>query len=173
MCTPFYPLQYNTKITASYLGHLCFCCLSSPRYRLLWRESSCPVLHFNENGEHRAAVCTHAVVACTHACETVMQHLCRHKLLSSLLHCQDFPRCDLLIVMGTSLQVQPFAGLVSRYCRSSFQFLEATAEHTHTQCRRNNLAVYCSLSASETVLQYERLETLSTYILKLPKDYCS
>uniref|UniRef100_H2LXA0 NAD-dependent protein deacetylase n=1 Tax=Oryzias latipes TaxID=8090 RepID=H2LXA0_ORYLA len=27
----------------------------------------------------------------------------------------DFPRCDLLIVMGTSLQVQPFAGLVGRY----------------------------------------------------------
>lgn len=26
----------------------------------------------------------------------------------------DFPRCDLLIVMGTSLQVQPFASLVSR-----------------------------------------------------------
>uniref|UniRef100_A0A8C2XCA6 NAD-dependent protein deacetylase sirtuin-2 n=1 Tax=Cyclopterus lumpus TaxID=8103 RepID=A0A8C2XCA6_CYCLU len=30
----------------------------------------------------------------------------------------DFPRCDLLIIMGTSLQVQPFAGLVGRYCRS-------------------------------------------------------
>uniref|UniRef100_H2SKP7 NAD-dependent protein deacetylase n=1 Tax=Takifugu rubripes TaxID=31033 RepID=H2SKP7_TAKRU len=27
----------------------------------------------------------------------------------------DFPRCDLLIIMGTSLQVQPFASLVSRY----------------------------------------------------------
>uniref|UniRef100_A0A667Y471 NAD-dependent protein deacetylase n=1 Tax=Myripristis murdjan TaxID=586833 RepID=A0A667Y471_9TELE len=27
----------------------------------------------------------------------------------------DFPRCDLLIIMGTSLQVQPFAGLVGRY----------------------------------------------------------
>ncbi|XP_056296937.1 NAD-dependent protein deacetylase sirtuin-2 isoform X1 [Pseudoliparis swirei] len=26
----------------------------------------------------------------------------------------DFPRCDLLIIMGTSLQVQPFAGLVGR-----------------------------------------------------------
>ncbi|XP_016409760.1 NAD-dependent protein deacetylase sirtuin-2-like [Sinocyclocheilus rhinocerous] len=26
----------------------------------------------------------------------------------------DFPRCDLLIIMGTSLQVQPFASLVSR-----------------------------------------------------------
>ncbi|KAG7277032.1 hypothetical protein CRUP_025442 [Coryphaenoides rupestris] len=26
----------------------------------------------------------------------------------------DFPQCDLLIVMGTSLQVQPFAGLVGR-----------------------------------------------------------
>ncbi|MED6291302.1 NAD-dependent protein deacetylase sirtuin-2 [Characodon lateralis] len=30
----------------------------------------------------------------------------------------DFPRCDLLIVMGTSLQVQPFAGLVSRVSKS-------------------------------------------------------
>ncbi|TSP46816.1 NAD-dependent protein deacetylase sirtuin-2 [Bagarius yarrelli] len=27
---------------------------------------------------------------------------------------QDFPQCDLLIIMGTSLQVQPFASLVSR-----------------------------------------------------------
>uniref|UniRef100_A0A3Q1ELN5 NAD-dependent protein deacetylase n=1 Tax=Acanthochromis polyacanthus TaxID=80966 RepID=A0A3Q1ELN5_9TELE len=27
----------------------------------------------------------------------------------------DFPRCDLLIIMGTSLQVQPFASLVGRY----------------------------------------------------------
>eukprot|EP00808_Paulinella_micropora_P014381 g65123.t1 len=27
---------------------------------------------------------------------------------------EDFPKCDLLIVMGTSLQVQPFAGLVHR-----------------------------------------------------------
>uniref|UniRef100_A0A3B4EV26 NAD-dependent protein deacetylase n=1 Tax=Pundamilia nyererei TaxID=303518 RepID=A0A3B4EV26_9CICH len=35
----------------------------------------------------------------------------------------DFPRCDLLIVMGTSLQVQPFASLVSRYCSSTFTFL--------------------------------------------------
>lgn len=26
----------------------------------------------------------------------------------------DFPQCDLLIIMGTSLQVQPFASLVSR-----------------------------------------------------------
>jgi NAD-dependent deacetylase sirtuin 2 len=26
----------------------------------------------------------------------------------------DFPKCDLLIVMGTSLQVQPFASLVHR-----------------------------------------------------------
>ncbi|XP_067101903.1 NAD-dependent protein deacetylase sirtuin-2 [Osmerus mordax] len=30
----------------------------------------------------------------------------------------DFPRCDLLIVMGTSLQVQPFASLVSRVPKS-------------------------------------------------------
>lgn len=30
----------------------------------------------------------------------------------------DFPRCDLLIIMGTSLQVQPFAGLVSRVSKS-------------------------------------------------------
>ena len=27
---------------------------------------------------------------------------------------QDFPQCDLLVVMGTSLQVQPFASLISR-----------------------------------------------------------
>ncbi len=26
----------------------------------------------------------------------------------------DFPKCDLLIVLGTSLVVQPFAGLVTR-----------------------------------------------------------
>uniref|UniRef100_A0A8C1RWP4 NAD-dependent protein deacetylase n=1 Tax=Cyprinus carpio TaxID=7962 RepID=A0A8C1RWP4_CYPCA len=30
----------------------------------------------------------------------------------------DFPRCDLLIIMGTSLQVQPFASLVSRVSNS-------------------------------------------------------
>ncbi|KAJ3591350.1 hypothetical protein NHX12_009295 [Muraenolepis orangiensis] len=30
----------------------------------------------------------------------------------------DFPQCDLLIVMGTSLQVQPFAGLVGRVSKS-------------------------------------------------------
>ncbi|XP_058490849.1 NAD-dependent protein deacetylase sirtuin-2 [Solea solea] len=30
----------------------------------------------------------------------------------------DFPRCDLLIIMGTSLQVQPFASLVSRVSKS-------------------------------------------------------
>jgi len=27
---------------------------------------------------------------------------------------EDFPKCDLLIIMGTSLQVHPFAGLISR-----------------------------------------------------------
>uniref|UniRef100_A0A665VQ46 NAD-dependent protein deacetylase n=1 Tax=Echeneis naucrates TaxID=173247 RepID=A0A665VQ46_ECHNA len=32
----------------------------------------------------------------------------------------DFPRCDLLIVMGTSLQVQPFAGLVSSVFHGHF-----------------------------------------------------
>ncbi|XP_018946558.1 NAD-dependent protein deacetylase sirtuin-2 [Cyprinus carpio] len=30
----------------------------------------------------------------------------------------DFPRCDLLIIMGTSLQVQPFASLVNRVSNS-------------------------------------------------------
>ncbi|KAL0972792.1 hypothetical protein UPYG_G00194820 [Umbra pygmaea] len=30
----------------------------------------------------------------------------------------DFPRCDLLIIMGTSLQVQPFAALVDRVSKS-------------------------------------------------------
>ncbi|XP_056097611.1 NAD-dependent protein deacetylase sirtuin-2 isoform X2 [Rhinichthys klamathensis goyatoka] len=30
----------------------------------------------------------------------------------------DFPRCDLLIILGTSLQVQPFASLVSRVSNS-------------------------------------------------------
>lgn len=36
--------------------------------------------------------------------------------------CQDFPRCDLLIIMGTSLQVQPFASLVSRYDNCLFVY---------------------------------------------------
>uniref|UniRef100_A0A7N6AG46 NAD-dependent protein deacetylase n=1 Tax=Anabas testudineus TaxID=64144 RepID=A0A7N6AG46_ANATE len=40
----------------------------------------------------------------------------------------DFPNCDLLIIMGTSLQVQPFASLVSRYCISCFLVLEHTAD---------------------------------------------
>lgn len=31
-----------------------------------------------------------------------------------LLNGQDFPKCDLLIVIGTSLQVQPFASLINR-----------------------------------------------------------
>lgn len=30
------------------------------------------------------------------------------------MHRQDFARCDLLIIIGTSLQVQPFAGLVDK-----------------------------------------------------------
>uniref|UniRef100_A0A8C1RWN5 NAD-dependent protein deacetylase sirtuin-2 n=1 Tax=Cyprinus carpio TaxID=7962 RepID=A0A8C1RWN5_CYPCA len=40
------------------------------------------------------------------------------KLLSSQSTFSDFPRCDLLIIMGTSLQVQPFASLVSRVSNS-------------------------------------------------------
>uniref|UniRef100_A0A8C2G432 NAD-dependent protein deacetylase n=1 Tax=Cyprinus carpio TaxID=7962 RepID=A0A8C2G432_CYPCA len=36
----------------------------------------------------------------------------RLKFLSSQSTFSDFPRCDLLIIMGTSLQVQPFASLV-------------------------------------------------------------
>ncbi|KAG7470788.1 hypothetical protein MATL_G00117430 [Megalops atlanticus] len=35
----------------------------------------------------------------------------------------DFPRCDLLIIMGTSLQVQPFASLVSRVSKSTPRLL--------------------------------------------------
>ncbi|XP_061073069.1 NAD-dependent protein deacetylase sirtuin-2 isoform X2 [Conger conger] len=35
----------------------------------------------------------------------------------------DFPRCDLLIIMGTSLQVQPFASLVSRVPKSTPRLL--------------------------------------------------
>ncbi|XP_037533991.1 NAD-dependent protein deacetylase sirtuin-2 [Nematolebias whitei] len=31
---------------------------------------------------------------------------------------KDFPHCDLLIIMGTSLQVQPFASLISRVSKS-------------------------------------------------------
>lgn len=27
---------------------------------------------------------------------------------------EDFPKCDLLLVVGTSLQVQPFASLISK-----------------------------------------------------------
>ena len=33
-------------------------------------------------------------------------------------HSQDTQECDLLIVMGTSLAVQPFATLASRYVQS-------------------------------------------------------
>ncbi|XP_042560017.1 NAD-dependent protein deacetylase sirtuin-2 isoform X1 [Clupea harengus] len=35
----------------------------------------------------------------------------------------DFPRCDLLIIMGTSLQVQPFASLVGRVPKSTPRLL--------------------------------------------------
>ena len=28
---------------------------------------------------------------------------------------QDFPQCDMLVVMGTSLVVHPFAGLISEF----------------------------------------------------------
>ncbi|KAG5268975.1 hypothetical protein AALO_G00196910 [Alosa alosa] len=35
----------------------------------------------------------------------------------------DFPRCDLLIIMGTSLQVQPFASLVGRVPKSAPRLL--------------------------------------------------
>lgn len=106
---------------------------------------------------------------CMHACvfkENVMQYLCRNTLFSlSLSTCQDFPRCDLLIIMGTSLQVQPFAGLVSRYCISSVIFLQATADHRHS-CS-DNLAVCCSLAAGETILQNERFRLDSSKRLVL------
>lgn len=35
---------------------------------------------------------------------------------------EDFPQCDLLIVMGTSLQVEPFASLVDTVSRGALQF---------------------------------------------------
>uniref|UniRef100_A0A8C2G5U9 NAD-dependent protein deacetylase n=1 Tax=Cyprinus carpio TaxID=7962 RepID=A0A8C2G5U9_CYPCA len=43
---------------------------------------------------------------------------CVRLILSFYCLLQDFPRCDLLIIMGTSLQVQPFASLVSRVSNS-------------------------------------------------------
>ena len=38
---------------------------------------------------------------------------------------QDFDQCDLLIIMGTSLVVQPFASLVDRYFHILFVSLTA------------------------------------------------
>lgn len=35
---------------------------------------------------------------------------------------EDFPNCDLLIILGTSLVVQPFASLVDRYKQTSHVF---------------------------------------------------
>src|SRR5687768_3033967 len=35
----------------------------------------------------------------------------------------DFPKCDLLLVMGTSLQVQPFASLVTRVTERAVRLL--------------------------------------------------
>jgi len=35
----------------------------------------------------------------------------------------DFPQCDCLIVMGTSLKVQPFASLIDRAPKSSMRLL--------------------------------------------------
>ncbi|KAG0414192.1 hypothetical protein HPB47_008620, partial [Ixodes persulcatus] len=40
--------------------------------------------------------------------------LLHEKGLLLRLYTQDFARCDLLIIIGTSLQVQPFAGLVDK-----------------------------------------------------------
>jgi NAD-dependent SIR2 family protein deacetylase len=43
---------------------------------------------------------------------------------------RDMPECDLLIVMGTSLQVHPFAGLLSEYpCASCSAVLPARVVH--------------------------------------------
>lgn len=52
-------------------------------------------------------VCPSAIM-CRKLCETVPV--------------QDLPQCDMLIVMGTSLTVQPFASLAERYT-SFFYFL--------------------------------------------------
>lgn len=32
---------------------------------------------------------------------------------------QDFPKCDLLLVIGTSLKVQPFASLINKVSRTT------------------------------------------------------
>ncbi len=149
-------LTYTNSILCISASPACY----SLRYCLLWRESACPFLHLNEDGEHM-------VVVWKHSCmfeDSVIQHFCRNKLFPpSLFICQDFPRCDLLIIMGTSLQVQPFASLVSRYCRSSFIFLKAVADHT--LCCSNNVAECCNLAASETILQHESFRLISSYDL--------
>ncbi len=46
-----------------------------------------------------------------------MHGMLRSREASPLITCvsrQDLPKCDLLIVLGTSLSVQPFASLISR-----------------------------------------------------------
>lgn len=90
------------------------------RYRLFWGESACSVLHFNEDGENWAELCFPSVLGyfCYINSANLFFFLCTN---------QDFPRCDLLIIMGTSLQVQPFAGLVGRYCTFTTPLVNDTA----------------------------------------------
>lgn len=76
----------------------------SPRYRLLWGESSRSVLHLNEDGEHVL------VLACKWACtfeENAMRHFCRNKL-SALF---DLPIRTFRAVI--------FSSSWGRHCRSS------------------------------------------------------
>jgi NAD-dependent deacetylase sirtuin 2 len=59
-------------------------------------------------------------------------------LSSEFLHCatRDFPKCDCLIVMGTSLQVMPFAALVSNVRDSTVRVLinrELTGNFTRSR----------------------------------------
>ena len=51
-------------------------------------------------------------------------HYTKHTLL--ILYAtffQDMPKCDLLIIMGTSLTVQPFASLVNRVTQTTPRLL--------------------------------------------------
>lgn len=42
-----------------------------------------------------------------------------------MLYCvftKDLPKCELLIIMGTSLKVHPFASLIDRYVHNVFRY---------------------------------------------------
>ncbi len=73
----------------------------------------------------QAAVFDDAIATCSHCNGLVKPNIVFFgEPLPARFHRQramDYPQCDLLIVMGTSLVVQPFAGLIGAWMSRSMR----------------------------------------------------